>query len=902
MDPYAPEGILPNILRFADRPGQAVRNVFRGNFGAAGRQVLDILGELIDAPLPGDWIPSATSREDYVSGSELVGMEQKPGLARTAVDIGVGLVTDPLTYLSFGAIPAAKGIAGATAKHTIEAGIPFLGKGARTTLGTFDQAVDPLSLAMRGADTGIKKATGAIDRMTASGTTAGKQDAPLTQGYEAAKTWVRRAAGAEDLTKDTKLSLQKGSAQAAAASKFWTGQGEQALKGLTPDERIMLGKAFYGVDAGTLNPKQATQFVAMSDDPLRNVDVLARKYGKDPLKMQQAAQRILDVSKRQWDEGVANGLFDAGSGREGYLQRQWYMDPDSYVDTNPRLSASMAAATKEAKLQTPDQIADFFNKHKDEVGAELDAGRLLLNRASQQGKMLGQASVAKSMGGVGTLAGKELKTSAKEQIAQMAAAGAFKGKDDVAAITRAIDGMGPRDGILKALAGWNRMVKGPMVYGIVLPKFGSMVRNKLGMAFQALATPGAREQAIPQLKSIFNDIGRSWDEAYGEVVFGTGKSFARGDEIGKAMTALDDAFLTAKNTADVSQVLRSKGANELANAVDTGVLDGFVSTEELLTKLSASPGKQKWRDIRDAPGVMFQTLEQRGRLQMFLNLRKAGKSPEEAAMLTKDALYDYGLSSPENRALRDVLPFGQFMAKAIPQQAKMLSTQPASAVALAPLFYDPSGEEGPIYPYMQGKSRVGMGEDTAGNPLYLSGFGLPVESLDMLPNLSADMRVAGRDVQSGLLSSTQPLLKTAAAFATGEDPYFGTAFGSYSKLPVVGEAGDIGRYGNMILGTGIGEPFGAGILRQIGQATDERKPIAARGLDLITGAKLTAVDPDQAQARVISDYLEARPDVAQYRTFYKSEDDPEFSSLMSELAAAKKRAKANKEAAALAAP
>jgi hypothetical protein len=118
----------------------------------------------------------------------------------------------------------------------------------------------------------------------------------------------------------------------------------------------------------------------------------------------------------------------------------------------------------------------------------------------------------------------------------------------------------------------------------------------------------------------------------------------------------------------------------------------------------------------------------------------------------------------------------------------------------------------------------------------------------------------------------------------------------------VGEAGDIGRYGNMILGTGIGEPFGAGILRQIGQATDERKPIAARGLDLITGAKLTAVDPDQAQARVISDYLEARPDVAQYRTFYKSEDDPEFSSLMSELAAAKKRAKANKEAAALAAP
>lgn len=901
MDPYAPEGILPNLLRFVDRPGQVVRNVLRGNVGAAGRQAADIVGELIDAPLPGDWIPSASRREDYVSGSELVGMDQTPGFARTATDIGVGLLTDPLTYLSFGVLPAAKGAATAT-KHTIEAGLPFLGKNYRATLGTFDQAVDPLSLAMRGADTGVKAATGAIDKALSTGSVAGKQQAPLTEGYEAAKTWVRRAAGAEDLTKDVKRNLQKSSGAAAATTKYWTGQVEAAMKGLAPEERTLLGQAFYGIDAGTLNASQAKQFMAMSDDRLRDVTALAMKHGKDPLKMQQAAERVLDISKRMWDEGVSNNLFEPGAGRAGYLQRQWYLDPDLYAETNPRLAANLASAAKEAKLQTPEQVADFFNKHKDSVGAELDAGRLLLNRASQQGRLMGQATAAKSMGGAGTLAGQDLKSSAMEQINQMAAAGALK-PDDVAALSNAIKGMAPREGILKSLAGVNRFVKGPMVYGIILPKFGSMVRNKLGMAFQALATPGAREQAIPQLRSLIGDIGRSWDEAYGEVVFGTGKSFARGDEIGKAMTALDDAFLSAKNTADVSAILRGKGRADLAEAVENGVLDGFVSTEELLTKLSVSPGKQKWRDIRDAPAVMFQNLEQRGRLQMYANLRKAGKSPEDAAMLTKDALYDYGISSPENRALRDVLPFGQFMAKAIPQQGKLLSQQPAAAVALAPLFYDPSGEEPPVYPYMQGKSRLGVGEDAAGNALYLSGFGLPVEAIDMLPNLSANMREAGRDVQSGLLSSTQPLLKTAAAFATGEDPYFGTAFGSYSKLPLVGEAGDVGRYVNMALGTGALEPFGAGIVRQIGQATDEKKPIGARALDLVTGAKLTAVDPDIAQARVISDYLEARPDVQQFRTYFKGgEEDPEFAALMSELRAAKQRAKEKKEAAALAAP
>jgi hypothetical protein len=232
----------------------------------------------------------------------------------------------------------------------------------------------------------------------------------------------------------------------------------------------------------------------------------------------------------------------------------------------------------------------------------------------------------------------------------------------------------------------------------------------------------------------------------------------------------------------------------------------------------------------------------------------------------------------------------------------MLSQYPATAVGLAPLFYDPSGDESPVYPYMQGKTRIGIGEDTAGNAMYLSGFGLPVESIGMLPNLSANIRSAGRDVQQGLLASTQPLLKTAAAFATGKDPYFGTAYGSYSKLPIIGEAGEFGRKANMALGTGVGEPFGAGILRQIGQATDERKPVGWRAVDLLTGAKLTAVDPDIAQQRVLSDYLESRPEVNQYRTYYMNEPDAEFSSLMSELRSAKQRAKKAREAAAAAAP
>lgn len=908
MDPYAPEGLLPNVLRFIDRPGQVVRNVLRGNPGAAMRQGADILGELIDAPLPGDWIPSATSSEDYVSGSELVGMDQTPGLARTAVDVGVGMATDPLTYLSFGLLPVAKGAAGVT-KHTIEAGIPFLGKGARTTLGTFDQAMDPLSLAMRGIDkgfgtglpfdVGLTGAAKALDPLVAgSKTVAGAQAAPITAGYEGAKSWVRRAAGAEDLSDPIRKQLTAGAGIGSASSKVWEKKVSEAFKGMPEDERILLGQAFYGVDGGSLKPGQITNLTPMGDDVIVNVQKLARKHNKDENKMLAAAQEMLNISKGQFDEGLAGGVFSLGStGRPDYLQRKWTLSDKSRTALEG--APGSPSATTGRSLEKSTDVADFFNANKDKAGLELDAARAMMTRAQQQGSLMSRAKVATGVGGKGTLATKDLTDSAMQQIESMSKTGAINA-DEAMRLKTAIEGMPPRTGILGALAGANRFVKGAMVYGVLIPKVGSMVRNKLGMAFQAAATPGAREEAVKQFLSLPNDLFRAWDEAYGQVLFG--KSLVAPDKVGQALKDIDNAFAVAKDGREVAQVLTKAGKPELAEMVERGVLDGYVSTEELISKLARSPNMQKFKDLYDAPGIMFGALEQRGRAQLYLNLRKKGLDADKAAQMTKDALYDYGVSSVENRAFRDVLPFGQFMAKAIPQQAKLLSQYPAAATGLAPLFYDPSGEDAPVYPYMQGKTRIGYGEDTMGNPLYLSGLGLPVEALDVIPNFSDDMRVSGRDVQSGLLSSTQPLLKTAAAFTTGEDPYFGTAFGSYSKLPIVGEAGDAGRYINMALGTGIGEPFGAGIVRQIGQATDERKPGMARALDLLTGAKLTAVDPDIAQARVISDYLESRPDVSQYRTFYKGEDDPEFSALMSEMAAAKKRAKDAKAAAASAAP
>jgi hypothetical protein len=874
-DPYEPQGLLPNVLRYIDRPGQAVRNVLAGRPGAASRQLLDMLGETLDAPLPGDWIPSATSPDDYVSGSELLGIDTP--VASTAADIGIGVATDPLTYLSFGAVPLAKQAA-MGGKYAMELGIPFTGGAMRKTLAVADEAMDPLSVALRGADKGITAAAKGLDRMGSS-SVVGAQKQDLAKGYEGLKAWIRRAAGAEKIDPGVAAKMQEAAAEGSVASKLYTGRVKDLMDKLPEDERILLTLANIGVDIGSLKPSAdlSQAVVLQGPDFASRVAELATRYNKDPAKLQGIAAGMLDISKSQWDEAVAKGAV-TGAGNPEYLARSWLLDKDSN-------------ALKGRSLKTPEEILGFLQKP--DIGLELDSARLMSNRAMQQGRMLEQASLAKSMGATGE--GLEsLRKSAKEAIESTP----FAEKDTALALQRALDGMPPRSGIFNALRTvMNPRVKGAMVYGVVLPKFGSLLRNKIGMGFQAAAEPGVREEAFKHLNPvhILREMGKAWDEAYGTAMFG------KMDDLSVDMRAIEDAFKGAKQTDDVAKTLRDAGRDDLADAVKHGVLDGFVSTEELITKINRDPKFAKFWDIFEAPGRMFQAMEQRGRLMTFKNLRdKMG--PAEAATKTKKAMYDYGISSPENRALRDVLPFGQFMVKSIPQQAKLLSERPALAAAAAPLFYDPSGDQPPVYPYMEGRSRVSLGPDEQGNEMMLTGFGLPMESLDLIPNLSGSPMQAGRDLSRGALSSTNPVIKTGAAWMTGRDPYFGTQFGSYDKIPLVGEAGDIGRVYNVATGTGLLEPLGAGLARQAGALADDRKPLGARVADFLTGAKLTSVDPDIAAQRAITEHLEARPDVAQYRTFYQKEPDAEFTELMQALRESKARSKEKREAAALASP
>jgi hypothetical protein len=165
----------------------------------------------------------------------------------------------------------------------------------------------------------------------------------------------------------------------------------------------------------------------------------------------------------------------------------------------------------------------------------------------------------------------------------------------------------------------------------------------------------------------------------------------------------------------------------------------------------------------------------------------------------------------------------------------------------------------------------------------------------MVPNLSDDLGNFGRDVQKNLVGSSHPLLKSAFAAVSGEDPYFETPYGSYDKIPGIGSAGDVGRAYNKLAGTGLIQPIDS-ILRLLGDATDERHGVAERLADTLTGINIASVDPDLALQQQLQQELMRNPDILRYQSFYSPHRDPEAIELMQQYQDAKGRVKAKRGA------
>lgn len=969
------ESALESVLRFLGRPGYGVRNLLSGNVEGAFRQGADIVGDIFDWATPGDWIPEFSRRgkdgepNDYTEGSDLLRnlgvADIKPGLGKLAADIGVGLLTDPLTFTGVGAVgtlgkagaTAAKagGAALKTAKATPKAltvGVPFSNKLRVAVPGTENMLAgigSRVAKASNAADTvpgmaNLKKGMKELGHGVRSTFAALKPTQEIAEHAAEAKAAGRNVgqaasmAGAETLGKyapdiqdkafyllqdviregdqfkrlnvGTGLSGFGNKAEQVAAidrrlaATPWDDATKEAVRGAAIDAsdffRTQYGQAVKGSvlqaptmladDAGRFFPEEHVRGLYDEDVKLldRNRQIAKRhlaKAGPDADSVQ-----LADFEPAQFDDwltrkGYARKVIPEDVAPLDYVPRMW--ESDDAMKAFGGENAALPGVIKSRTITDPNELIDMLNSGRK---VETNLGKI----AGQYGQSMGRAYQAAQVGKK-TLGDKFVALSdAKSRSAMGEAIDGLRQAGDLDSaktLEVAFKGLKPRKPIMTALANVNRRFKQAATAGFIVPRINFTVRNVVGSTAQALSNSEARGVTGQAIKRLPGDILGSIADGLRDIGV-TAIPESRYASIAKAARQSDGTR---------ADMLARIADPRMRSAVEHGVLDsGFIDVEKLADKLNRDPG---FKNLLDWTSTIAQSAEQRMRFGMFDDLLTANPkmSPKEAARIVTETLFDYDYASEANRLFRDIVPFGQFTAKAVPQAAKFLAEQPAAAAAIRPL-YTQDTPDNPLPGYLQRQPVVPLGDDERGDPQYLTGLGLPFEVLGSLPNPSDDLMDMLAQTRQGVLGQATPPLKSLGAALFGVDPMFGTPFGSYDKAPEVLQAlgadehGKAGRIYNMLASTGLIQPL-ASPVGYISGMMDDRKSAGDAALGALTGAQVRSVDEDKALQQAIEEAIRRNPEIKRFISYYQTQPDADATELIDALNAAKARIKAKKVAA-----
>lgn len=974
------------FLSFMDelaRPGQIVKNLLSGNGTGALHQTEQLGANVLDAFLPGDWLPNDIAKqEDYISGRDLIGAPDD--VTGHALGFGIDLLTDPTTYIP--ASWAAKGIgkAGELASAGVkmadkvlpgtEEAVAGAGRATRDFFG--QQRADHPELwnaidRARGhsADEGragllsTKQALGSLDRRQRTiigdaidNVRFGPDGQPIGElipsGVDPA-TGMQFGGLKDRIAAHPEVKPEEIEALADAANQITEiSRNQKTRQGIfdaesqanLPDE--YLARQYNGLKEDPLaammgegGPGLANSLKERKNKDWRDIlDTLnanpGSTYERDALaRMAKRAGSQADLAKKA---DVGSAVMD--------LLRQGKMSlPDEMI-------AQEAARLRSAALKVPVPESGAY----EDVGAMLGGDKASPAVADPYGTALGagkpkvieQADVSSMLGGSRTptadvsgdieaanavhtgdqtgksVVGESLKqpmpkiTDFKPEEVE-AATKSILGRDfavsdpQAKAVVRAaigklsesgspetakmaldaINGIAPRSTLMGLLAKGNSVFKRAATYGLIIPKAGSLVRNRLNALFQTLANPEARGETLNMLKTIPSDLSGAVADALGTNI---GK-----DAVSGTLETWEHALANSKGSAENALREFAKTHPTEAAVIGNGGIDGYVRAEDLVNEAARSPLMRKVNSYMDFPGRIMKGIEDRIRLQLGSSLTKKfvaeGKTLDEAAKeavrITGDALYRYSSTSAANRAYRDIVPFGAWMSNAVPASAKFLAEKPYVASAWAnALSKDPNEDQ--LYPYLENRVNFDLGKDDQGNRQVIGGFGFPEETLSVLPNPSASLGDFGREVEQNILGQAAPLLKSAYGVVSGHDPTFETPTGSYDKLPVIGHAGEAGRLVNELASTGL-LSSAMTPAQIIDKLTDDRRSLPVKLLDSLTGANVVTVDPLKAQAQQLQKAIERNPDIAQIEM--PTSRDPDSLALIKELQAVQRKLKQRKK-------
>ncbi len=844
------QGAFTSFLNWIGRPNQMIKNLATGDIGGAARQGADFFGDIIDV-LPGDLIPEASRPEDYKTGLDVLRVDKQWQKDHPVMgflgSLPVDILTDPLTLTGLG--PIAKG-AGAIGKVAAK-GVSALPHGAEAL---------------------------------AAGGKLAKEAEHWTHKTFAAMKPTEEIAAAE------REAVATGGATRQAAQSFPV----EAFAGTDPEVQRRAVEMIRGVTSEGIGPSGYT-----------DLGKTGEKF------VNQGEQRLLinrRIAAMPWDEATKQAVRDEAFKASDYAQTMWrqgvrdkvYSHPaDVPLDKTPadyfpgkydledeaglipgEARPSGPSITKAKSYTNPQELAEGLTA----TGGKLDTNipQVLGEYGEQMGRAVQSATMGRKVAGEGY---KALTDPASRKLVEDLATGLREAGDLDSAhvIETTIKGIPKPGALVGTLMKLNKPFKAAATGGILVPRLNFTVGNVTSSVWQAFSNKESRAQTWETAKRVIPTI------------FGS---------IGDGLKQLGVHSIPDSDAAIVANAARKSGGSrekmleliddpDLKAAVQHGVLDGgFVNSEQMMAnaseRLRGAKSLQNWLYW---PQAIAKGSEQRMRYGIFKDLKKAGKPDAEAARIANETLLNYNMVSAENRAARSGLPFFQFVAKTIPQQAKLLGEKSlAGSFTRNALRGSLTGQDDPVYPWMEGKLNIPVGADEEGNNQYLSSLRLPFEALGQIPNISASPRTFGRQAEQSIGGSAHPLLKTAYSYFSGEDPFFDSPVGSYSKLPGNIEAGDAGRAYNQLAGTGMIQPL-ASLAQTAGKFADDRTSPAEKAINILTGAKIQSVDADRALQQKLTDYLQRHPEVKSFESLYTKSDSPEVQALLRELQAAKKRIK-----------
>jgi len=238
---------------------------------------------------------------------------------------------------------------------------------------------------------------------------------------------------------------------------------------------------------------------------------------------------------------------------------------------------------------------------------------------------------------------------------------------------------------------------------------------------------------------------------------------------------------------------------------------------------------------------------------------RRGQSFDSAMQRAKDTLVDYDprrFSWTEKEVLKRVFPFYSFLSSQVPYVMKELLNNPAGGLGKTIRAQRHSQDDQYVPYHMRDKAAIPWRTDADGSQHYVSSLGMMHE--DAVGMLDPDL--------ADILGNMNPLLKAPVELATGRslfmrgplggrelsemDPAFGRIVQRSGELLGLREESDarpvspIGATGEHLLSNSPA----ARVVSTVKTMLDNRKSLAQRAVNLLSGVKFTTISPENQQS------------------------------------------------------